>query len=309
MVDAGYGSVPVISLAMDSSLGNNQPAFKIDWVKIMPIALRAILYSDCIAKFYYATLIRERVKGQADRLKDKYLEIAANLISLDRSKELYRYLAIAADDFNRAARDAEFPKVGIVGEIFLKFNPFAHKHLMQWLTEKGIEVVPPILIDFFSQSFVNTKVKNKSFVQKKSMPNFLLDFAYKLVKHQINKINAIGSKFKYFIPFGDIFEEAEHARSIITLDAQFGEGWLLPAEAVSYHNMGINHVLSLQPFGCIANHIISKGMEKKLKDVFPDMFMLPVDFDSGVSDVNITNRMLLFIDNLKKHNYATANQY
>jgi predicted nucleotide-binding protein (sugar kinase/HSP70/actin superfamily) len=129
------------------------------------------------------------------------------------------------------------------------------------------------------------------------------------VKHQINKINAIGSKFKYFIPFGDIFEEAEHARSIITLDAQFGEGWLLPAEAVSYHNMGINHVLSLQPFGCIANHIISKGMEKKLKDVFPDMFMLPVDFDSGVSDVNITNRMLLFIDNLKKHNYATANQY
>jgi predicted nucleotide-binding protein (sugar kinase/HSP70/actin superfamily) len=102
MVDAGYGSVPVISLAMDSSLGNNQPAFKIDWVKIMPIALRAILYSDCIAKFYYATLIRERVKGQADRLKDKYLEIAANLISLDRSKELYRYLAIAAEDFNRA---------------------------------------------------------------------------------------------------------------------------------------------------------------------------------------------------------------
>jgi predicted nucleotide-binding protein (sugar kinase/HSP70/actin superfamily) len=70
--------------------------------------------------------------------------------------------------------------------------------------------------------------------------------------------------------------------------------------------MGINHVLSLQPFGCIANHIISKGIEKKLKSVFPDMFMLSLDFDSGVSDVNITNRMLLFIDNLKKHDYATT---
>ena len=89
---------------------------------------------------------------------------------------------------------------------------------------------------------------------------------------------------------------------MITLSAQFGEGWLLPAEIMSCARQGVRSVVSLQPFGCIANHIVSKGVEKKIKAFFPDMNILSLDFDSGVSDVNITNRLLLFIDNLKNEN-------
>ena len=136
------------------------------------------------------------------------------------------------------------------------------------------------------------------------MPEFIYDWIYKFVKKQIDKINETASKFRYFVPFSDIFEEAEGAKSVISLNAQFGEGWLLPAEIVSYARQGVNNVVSLQPFGCIANHIVSRGVEKRIKSFYPDINLLSLDFDSGVSDVNITNRMLLFIDNLKN---ATMN--
>ena len=87
---------------------------------------------------------------------------------------------------------------------------------------------------------------------------------------------------------------------VIPLNAQFGEGWQLPAEVILHARSGVNHVISLQPFGCIANHIVSKGVEKRIKELFPNVNLLSLDFDSGVSDVNIKNRLLLFIDNLKK---------
>lgn len=88
---------------------------------------------------------------------------------------------------------------------------------------------------------------------------------------------------------------------MISLCAQFGEGWLLPGEILSMTKQGVKHVISLQPFGCIANHIVAKGMEKRIKDLYPEINFLSLDFDSGVSDVNIKNRILLFIDNLKNN--------
>lgn len=136
-------------------------------------------------------------------------------------------------------------------------------------------------------------------MEKRQLPEFVYDLGYKTVKKQIDRVNRIAGRFRYFIPFGDIFEEAEDARKVVSLNAQFGEGWLLPAEVMSYARQGVKNVLGLQPFGCIANHIVAKGIEKRVKSFFPDINLLSLDFDSGVSDVNITNRVLLFIDNLK----------
>ena len=102
------------------------------------------------------------------------------------------------------------------------------------------------------------------------------------------------------MPFTNIFNDAKNGGEIINLAAQFGEGWLLPGEVVTFAKQGINNVISLQPFGCIANHIVAKGMEKKIKTLYPQMNLLSLDFDSGVSDVNIANRLLLFVDNIKK---------
>lgn len=299
LLDAGYANTPVISLTFGGTLQNEQPGFKLDWKKVVPMALRAILYSDCISKFYYASAVREKEPGQAARLRDAYLREAEDLILRRRSKELFRCLERAADDFNAICRDVDRPRVGVVGEIFLKFNPFAQKHVTDWLVEKNIEVVPSVLTDFFMQTFVNSKVRTESNIQKKAYPAFLYRLGFKIIWGQIEKVNRIASKFRYFVPFANIFDEAAGAKNVISLNAQFGEGWLLPAEIISYAEQGISNVISLQPFGCIANHIVSKGVEKRIKSLYPSMNMLSLDFDSGVSKVNIANRMLLFVDHLK----------
>lgn len=298
--DAGFSGIPVVSLTYGDKVQDDIPGFDVDWKKMLPVALRAVLYSDCISKFYYASVVREKEPGQAKKLKDYYLYVAAKHISNSNSKALPECLAEAADEFNSICIDKECPRVGIVGEIFLKFNPFAQKNVTDWLISQGIEVVPSVLTDFFMQNFVNESVRTKSYIKKKTFPTMFYKLGYKIVWKQIEKFNRIGSGFRYFEPIKSIFEEAEGASNVISLNAQFGEGWLLPAEIISYAKEGITNVVSLQPFGCIANHIVSKGIENRIKNLYPDINILSLDFDSGVSDVNITNRLLLFIDNLKK---------
>ncbi len=233
-------------------------------------------------------------------MRDQYLELAAEAIGRRDTKQLLLLLQSAADEFNAACMDCDAPKIGVVGEIFLKFNPFAQKNLIDWLIEKGVEVVPPILSNFFMQSFVNRKVNVEAHVENRQLSDLVLNGGYRIARKQINKINAIAARFRYFVPFGDIFEEAEETKKLVSLHAQFGEGWLLPAEIVAFAREGVNNVVSLQPFGCIANHIVAKGIEKRVRNFYPDINFLSLDFDSGVSEVNIVNRMLLFMDNLKK---------
>lgn len=300
LIDAGYDDVPVISLALGDGMSNNQPAFKVNWVKMLPIALRAILYSDTISKFYYASVVRETEKGAAQRLRDEYLQRGCELIEAGKSSGLYDLIASASKEFDSICMTKKCGRVGVVGEIYLKFNPFAHRNLLDWLIEQGVEIVPPILIDFFTQSFVNNAIDLKTHMRKRKFYDGLMGGLYKLVKNQIDMVNEKASSFRYFVPFEDIWVKAEEAEPIVPLSAQFGEGWLLPAEVVSYVRSGVDNVISLQPFGCIANQIVSRGVEKKLKELYPQLNFVSLDFDSGVSDANVRNRILLFIDKLNK---------
>ena len=294
--EAGFGQVPVVILSFGSDIGKGQPTLKIDWLKLLPVALRAILFSDCIAKFYHAAAPRENSTGKAAQLRDDFLSEGASIIKQNNSVYLYKLLDVASQEFDAISLDKDCPKVGIVGEIFLKFNPYAHKNITEWLVQKGIEVVPSALIDFFMQSFVNRQVRRESHIEKSAVPMIANKFGFSILWRQIQKVNSIASKFRYFRPFTNIFEEAEYAKGVINLNAQFGEGWLLPAEILSCFRQGVRNVISLQPFGCIANHIVSKGIERRIKNISPDINVLSLDFDSGVSDVNITNRLLLFLD-------------
>ena len=297
--ESGFGQVPVISLTFGGQLGNEQPGFRVNWFKMLPTILNALLFSDCIAKLYYATIVREKEEGTAVRLKEKYLDIAKRLIENGSTDEWLATLRTAAAEFDAAACDRDVPRVGIVGEIFLKFNPFAQKNICEWLISRRIEVVPPLLTDFFVQGFVNYKVNQDTGLQKKVVPGSLIHWLYKLVWRRMEKFNRAGSRFRHFTPFANVFDESKEASRIISLSAQFGEGWLLPGEILSLARQRVDHVISLQPFGCIANHIVSKGIEKRIKDLYPQMHLLSLDFDSGVSDVNIMNRLLLFTNSLK----------
>ncbi|WP_195662310.1 acyl-CoA dehydratase activase [Bacteroides congonensis] len=298
LIENGYTDTPVISLAFGSGIENEQSGFKVNWLKVLPIILASVLYSDCIAKFYYAAVVREKEKGQAARLRDLYLNTAQSIVEKNKPEDLLSYLYLAAKEFNKICEQKSCHKVGIVGEIFLKFNSFAQKDITSWLINQQIEVIPPLMTDFFMQGFVNLKVRQNEHLQRKNIPDFIIDWLYKKVQKQINKVNEIGKSFDYFTPFESIYEKAEKAKQVITLSTQFGEGWLISGEILSFASQDVNHVISLQPFGCIANHIVQKGIEKRIKSLYPQMNILSLDFDSSVSDVNITNRLLLFIDNI-----------
>jgi predicted nucleotide-binding protein (sugar kinase/HSP70/actin superfamily) len=247
---------------------------------------------------FYACAAREKVDGIASRLMERYLADGAALLEKGQWKALLELICTAAEEFNDATVDKDTYKVGVVGEIYLKFNPFAHKHVVDWLIGKGVEIVPPILTDFFTQFFVNRKVKKASLSEDNSIPDWIYNYLYRLYKKHVSYFNKAGARFRYWSDFNDIFYEAKEAERIINLNVQFGEGWLLPAEVATYYKSGVKNVISLQPFGCIANHIIVRGVEKRMKELFSELNLLSLDFDSGVSDVNVMNRMLLFIDNL-----------
>lgn len=299
LVDAGYTDIPVISVAFGSGIDNEQPGFKVNWLKVIPIALYALLYSDSIAKMYYACAAREKEPGQALTLKDMYLAKGAEMLGAGQWKGLVDLNHEAASAFNDATVDRDTLKAGVVGEIYLKFNPFAHKFVVDWMMERGVEIVPPMLTEFFSQYFVNRRTNKEALTDKSDLPEWIYNYLYRLFKKHVAYFEQAAIPFRYWTPFKDIYHEAEEARKIINLSTQFGEGWLLPAEVASYYNSGVKNVISLQPFGCIANHIVVRGVEKRLKELYPQLNLLSLDFDSGVSDVNVTNRMLLFIDNLK----------
>jgi predicted nucleotide-binding protein (sugar kinase/HSP70/actin superfamily) len=241
-------------------------------------------------------MVREKEDGIADRLKKHYLTKAGEVILQNSSKKLYKLLAEAVKDFSAVTiPNKKIPfAAGIVGEIFLKFNSFSHKRIIRQLQNEGIEVLPPQILPFFMQSFVNRKVNKEYGFSDSQFPEFIFDFFYRLVKKNIEKANKICSEFEYYSPISDIFYEAEQTKELIDLGCQFGEGWLLPAEIAAYYHKGIYNVISLQPFGCIANHIISKGMERKLKSKFPKLNLLSLDFDGGTSEVNVQNRLELF---------------
>lgn len=117
-MDAGYTDIPVISISVGSEIDNNQPAFKVNWMKVIPITFHAVLYSDCIAKFYYASVVREKEAGVSARLRDKYLQLASEVILRRDIKGLHSLLQSAIAEFNSICKAVDTPKVGIVGEIF-----------------------------------------------------------------------------------------------------------------------------------------------------------------------------------------------
>ena len=302
MVANGFQDVPLITLgvtATASEESNEQEGFHVSWLKYSQIIVTSILYGDAINEMYNACLVRERTPGIAKTLRDKYLKCIEKPILENKANGLIHLLKQAAEDFDVNTIDKELPKVGIVGEIFLKFNPFSHQYIEEHITSKGIEVVPPLLAPFFLQEFVNAEAQKHLRLSCSHVPDAVIRLAYQtLIGRRIKQVNKAAGRFRYFRPFTNIYDDAKEVEGVVSLAAQFGEGWLLPADIIGYLRDGVNNIISLQPFGCIANHVISKGIEKKLHTLHPQLNLLSLDFDSGVSGVNVTNRLILFLDSI-----------
>lgn len=302
MLSAGYTDIPVVSLGTAGKTINPQSGFEIKWKKILPIVFTSIIFADSLSKMYHTSLAREKVKGSAKVLTDRYIAELIKIVEQNDVNAVFRKLKDAVDDFNQLElKEGNIPAIGIVGEIYVKYSSFGHQFIVDWLIQQGLEVVVPPILDFFIQEFVNFDVNKKLHLTKSSWSDIIVYFFERKANRYIKKMEAINSKFKYYRPFHNIRHVAEKASEIVNLSAQFGEGWLIPAEIATFAEDGINNVVSLQPFGCIANHVVSKGVEKRIKDLFPNMNLLFLDFDADTSEVNVLNRLHFMVENVNSY--------
>lgn len=300
IINTGYKDVPVISLAIGKGLNNNQPGFKIDWTKIIRITIYTMLYADSLAKLYHSSAAREKETGIARKLYDRYILAAQPVVLRKDTKGLLKLIHEAALEFSKNIEEKDLPKIGLVGEIYVKYNGFSNKFVTDWLIEQGLDVIPPSLTNFFMTSIVNNHINRKLFIKKETTPTFITDNIHRYIMRCARKMDKQCEPFKYYHPLASIFQISEYAGKAICMAADFGEGWLLPGEIGELVHSGVNNIVSVQPFGCIANHIISKGIEKKLKEEYPFLNLLFLDFDGSTSDANIFNRLHFMVDNAKK---------
>jgi predicted nucleotide-binding protein (sugar kinase/HSP70/actin superfamily) len=302
LIAAGHPDIPVISIATAAgALSNDQPGFRLRWRGNIRPTIAAILYADRIAQMHNATAPRERIPGASARLRDDYTAAGAACVTRRDLAALYKLLREAARDFNAAIDPArhDIPRIGIVGEIYVKYNSIGNKNIVEWLIAQGIEPVVPPLAGFFLQEFPNRRTNvGQNLARRAGLP-FMDTLAYAIVRHYLKKLDRIASAFRHHHPFPDIYKEAESASRIINLAAQYGEGWLIPAELASFAHRGIHNAVSLQPFGCIANHLVAKGIEKRVRDLYPRMNLLFLDLDSGASEANLLNRLHFMIQNAR----------
>ena len=292
LVAAGMSQVPVIAVAIGPSLKNSQPGFEINWLHLIRPTLEALYFADALAKLYYPAAPRERIPGVARKLYDHYLNAAQPLLAKRDYRAIRRLMRDAASAFTDITDTTkQVPVVGVVGEIYVKYNSFSNHGVVRWLIEHGVEVVPPAITGFFSTSIPNAFINREQHIRKDGLSPWQAKLVNRLLLHYAHVYDRLCSDFPFYRPFADIMDIWHKSRRVINSAADFGEGWFLPGEICDLADHGIHKVVSLQPFGCIANHIISKGIERRYKDLYPHLSLLFLDFDAGTSDANITNRL------------------
>lgn len=298
---AGYPQIPVISLNL-SDLEKN-PGFKINF-SLAQRGIYCLVFGDIIMRCIYATRPYEAVPGSTDEVHQKWVKKITEYVSTDKAishRKYKQYCREIVRDFDNIPRlDIKKPKVGIVGEILVKFMPMANNYLADLLEAEGAEPVVPDLIDFFLYCFYNNKFKVDNLGFKKSSWT-----KSKLGIWGIEKLRSTAHKAlaesKHFTPPGSIYETAEGAKDIVSLGNQTGEGWFLTGEMVELINSGVNNIVCCQPFACLPNHIVGKGVIKELRHQYPKSNIVAIDFDPGASEVNQLNRIKLMLSTAQKN--------
>ena len=210
------------------------------------------------------------------------------------------------NDFEKIELDTsiEKPKVGIVGEVLIKYHPFGNNFVANKLEEEGAEVVLPDFMGFIK--FIAThKITFNQLIKTDKVKAKLFKTAIKLIDilEKDERIALANSK-KGYLPPCDIWELEEKVKGILSIGNQTGEGWFLTAEMIEYIENGIPNIVCVQPFACLPNHVVGKGVIKTIRNEYPEANISPIDYDPGASEANQTNRIKLLMtvakDNLKK---------
>ena len=297
---AGMEQIPVISINL-SGLEKN-PGFKLT-PQLLIRGVYAAFFGDVFMRCVYRMRPYEQVKGTTDKLHKKWVGICKKFISsryptYGQFKKICRQIIREFD--NIPITDEQRPKVGIVGEILVKFLPAANNHLVELLEAEGAEAVMPDLIDFLLYCFYNSNFKAEALGMKKSTAT-LSNMGIKLVEQIRGAAAREFQASRHFTPPAHIEDLAKYAKDIVSLGNQTGEGWFLTGEMLELIHSGVNNIVCTQPFGCLPNHVVGKGVIKEIRHQYPLANIVAIDYDPGASEVNQLNRIKLMLSTAQKN--------
>ncbi len=298
--DAGLEKISIISF--NTSGLEKEQAFKIT-LSLANKALQAAIYGDLLMKLLYATRPYEVKKGEAEEVYAKWEEKCYQAVKKGNFKEFKNNIHNIVKDFKKIKVElVPKPKVGIVGEILVKYHFFANDNLVEKLEKEGAEVTAPDLMGFVKYCAYNATVKEK-ILKKGSLASFFNRRALDLMniyERQVRKELA-GTRFR--MPT-DIYELAENVKPVLSTGNQTGEGWFLTGEMIELMKDDIKNIVCVQPFACLPNHIVGKAVIKQIRKLYPDSNITAIDYDPGASHTNQINRIKLMLtvakDNMKK---------
>ena len=300
--DAGFEQVPVISFNVVGMEKN--PGFKLT-LSLVEKLLKGIIYADLLQKMLYKNRPYEVNKGETQKLFAQWMEKAKKLAIKSKMKEFSQSIYQIVDDFEKIKLDTskEKPKVGIVGEILIKYHPFGNNFVANLLEKEGAEVILPDFMGFI-KFIASNKVISNQMLKNDNKKAFIFDMAIKLIESfEKDSRKALAKSKKGYLPPSDIWHLADNVKSVLSTGNQTGEGWFLTAEMLEYMEHDIPNIVCVQPFACLPNHVVGKGVIKTIRDKFPEANIVPVDYDPGASEANQTNRIKLLMtvakDNLK----------
>ncbi|MBD9273817.1 2-hydroxyacyl-CoA dehydratase [Clostridium sp.] len=297
---AGMPQIPVISLNANGMETN--PGFKIT-LPLLTKAMQAVVYGDLFMRVLYATRPYEAKAGSANALHEKWKAICIKSLqkhSLSMA-EFNRNIRGIIHDFDELPRrDIQKPRVGIVGEILVKFSPLANNHVVELLEAEGAEAVMPDLLDFLLYCFYNSNFKADNLGGKRSTAH-LCNMGISLLEYFRRTCRRELERSTHFLPPAQIQDLASMAKHYVSLGNQTGEGWFLTGEMLELIHSGTTNIICTQPFGCLPNHIVGKGVIKELRASHPEANIIAVDYDPGASEVNQLNRIKLMLSTAQKN--------
>ena len=297
---AGMPQIPVISLNANGMETN--PGFKIT-LPLLTKAMQAVVYGDLFMRVLYATRPYEAKAGSANALHEKWKAICIKSLqkhSLSMA-EFNRNIRGIIHDFDELPRrDVQKPRVGIVGEILVKFSPLANNHVVELLEAEGAEAVMPDLLDFLLYCFYNSNFKADNLGGKRSTAH-LCNMGISLLEYFRRTCRRELERSTHFLPPARIQDLASMAKHYVSLGNQTGEGWFLTGEMLELIHSGTTNIICTQPFGCLPNHIVGKGVIQGLRASHPEANIIAVDYDPGASEVNQLNRIKLMLSTAQKN--------
>ena len=290
--DMGLSHIPVISLSAGGIESN--PGFKIT-PGLLLSGIQAVCYGDLLMRVLYKTRPYEAVPGSANALHAKWNAKILKALKHPDFINFGRIVRGIVKDFDELPlRDVRKPRVGLVGEILVKFHPTANNKVVELVEAEGGEAVMPDLLDFMLYSAYNSIFKHRKLAES-ARSERTAKLVIRLLEAVRRPIRRALKRSTRFDPPGTIYELADMAKEILSLGNCTGEGWFLTAEMVELIHSGAPNIICMQPFACLPNHVTGKGMIKELRRQYPDSNIVAVDYDPGASEVNQLNRIRLML--------------